>query len=305
MKKLPKNPTIGIIAPAGAVKKEDLQPTLELIKSKNWNYKLSKNLYNLYQFGYNYSGTEKQRISDLQNALDDDSIDVIWCARGGYGGAQIIDSVNFRKFKKNPKYLIGYSDNTVLHQAINKLGIPSLHGNTIKVLPSGNTEESYESVFNCLENQSMNYEICTHELNTLGKSEGILVGGNLSIIYSLLGSKTITKFKNKILFLEDWNENFYHIDRMITCLKRAGIFNKINGLIFGGFTKLDDKEENFNFNLPFDPFATKLLRNLIGKTDFPVCFEFPAGHIPDNRCLIMGSKVELNIESEKTTLKTI
>jgi len=305
MKTIKENSTIGIIAPAGSLTREDLNKAIEFIESNGWNYKLSKNLFNLYEFGYNYSGTIKERISDFQNALDDKKIDAIWCARGGYGGVQIIDQIGFDKFLKNPKYIIGYSDNTVLHQAINRLGINTLHAITAKELPSGNTEESYKSLKFCLENHTMNYQIEHNEFNSFGKSKGELVGGNLSIIYSLLGSKTITNFKDKILFLEDWNENYYHIDRMIMCLKRAGVFAQIKGLIFGGFTKLETQESNENFNNPFDPFANKLLKSLIGKQDYPIGFNFPAGHISDNRCLIFGQKVKISINETGLNLVSL
>jgi muramoyltetrapeptide carboxypeptidase len=305
MKILQPNSTIGIVAPAGALVETDLQKAIQFIENNHWKYKLGKNIFNIFQFGYNYSGTVQQRVEDFQSFLDDDEIDAIWCARGGYGGAQIIDKLNFTKFRKNPKYIIGYSDNTVLHQAINTLGFSSIHAITAKELPTGNTEKSYESLKTLLETGVMNYEISSSILNQEGKTKGILVGGNLSIIYSLLGSRTITDFRDKILFLEDWNENYYHIDRMMTGLKRAGVFNQLKGLIFGGFTKLDDSTENEEFNQPFDSFASKLLKSIVGKREYPIVFEFPSGHISENLALLFGTKVKLKVNNDIVVLKTV
>jgi muramoyltetrapeptide carboxypeptidase len=299
MKTIKKGDTILIVAPAGAVKKEQIQPAIDLIEKKGWKYEVGKNTFGHYPFGYNYSGTSRERLEDLQWALDHPEAKAIWFARGGYGGVQIVDSLKVKKFKENPKWLIGYSDNTVFHQHFNKRGIPTLHATVCKPLPQGQSEETYSTLTDALEGKKLAYTIKNSPFNQEGKAEGCITGGNLSILYSLLGSRSLDSFKDKIVFIEDWYENFYNIDRMLICLERAGALKKIKGLIVGGFTKMDTKEENGNYEEPFDEEAYKVISARFEKYDIPKIFGFPCGHIFDTRAIIMGGHTTIEVTGKK------
>lgn len=299
---LKKGDLIVIVAPAGVVQFEQIKSTIDKILSKGWNYEIGKNTFNLYTFGYNYSGTPQERAEDMQWALDHPKAKAIWCARGGYGGVQIIDSLNFDKFKKYPKWLIGYSDNTVFHQHMNRRKIQTLHATVCKPLSEGHSEESYLSIFDVLEGKSLQYNIPPSIFNQIGECNGIITGGNLSILYSLIGSNSQDNFKNKILFIEDWYENYYHIDRMLIAMERAGILMGIKGLIVGGFTKMDDEKNNQNYHESFDEDAYKIISDRFKKYDIPKIFGFPSGHIYDNRAIILGGMVNLQVDKLKVVL---
>ena len=302
IKPIKKGDTFLIIAPAGAVQKEDIQPAIDIITKQGWNFEIGKNTFKHYYFGYNYSGTVKERLEDLQWALDHPQAKAIWFARGGYGGVQIVDFLKLNNFKKNPKWLIGYSDNTVFHQHFNRRGIPTLHATVCKSLPQGQSEETYTTLIDALENKKLHYEINNTSYNITGKVVGILTGGNLSVLYSLLGSRSLDHFEDKILFIEDWYENYYHIDRMLIGMKRAGVLNKIKGLVVGAFTKMDSKEENKFYHDPFDQEAYKIISLRFQKYNIPMAFSFPSGHIFDTRALMMGGKVILDIQNNKVKL---
>jgi muramoyltetrapeptide carboxypeptidase len=302
IKPIKKGDTFLIVAPAGAVQKEDIKPAIDIIIKQGWNFEIGKNTFNHYYFGYNYSGTVKERLEDLQWALDHPQAKAIWFARGGYGGVQIVDFLNLNKFKENPKWLIGYSDNTVFHQHFNKRGIPTLHATVCKPLTQGHSEETYSTLIDALKFKKLNYEIDSTPYNKIGKVKGFITGGNLSILYSLLGSRSLDHFEDKILFIEDWYENYYHIDRMIIGMKRAGVFNKIKGLIVGAFTKMDSKEENKHYHDPFDREAYKIISLRFQKYNIPMAFSFPSGHIFDTRALMMGGKVSLDIQKNKVKI---
>lgn len=295
---LQKNSKIVIVAPAGSVKLEEIETTLQWLNSQGWRTELKKNVFNEYNFGYNYAGNDAERIADFQNALDDEEADVIWCARGGYGGVHLIDKLNFTKFYKKPKWVIGYSDNTVFHQYLSKQNIPSLHGLVLKPLPQNHSEESYNSILQILCGNRVSYEFQSHHFSETGEMKGIISGGNLSIIYSLMGSKTFDDFTDKILFIEDWYENWYHLDRMMMCLDRAGIFKKIQGIIVGGFTKMDDKAQD-EYENPFDTKSYEIIKQRLQQYSFPKLFGFPCGHIYDNRALVFGKEVNIKITKKK------
>ncbi|MDR2122261.1 MAG: LD-carboxypeptidase [Flavobacteriaceae bacterium] len=301
MKTIKKGDTFLIVAPAGIIKKEDIQPAIDLIEKKGWKYEIGKNTFNQYSFGYNYSGTPKERLEDLQWALDHPEAKAIWFARGGYGGVQIIDSLKSKRFKKDPKWLIGYSDNTVFHQHFNRRGIPTLHATVCKPLSQGHSEETYSTLIDALEGKKLTYTVESSPFNQEGKAEGLITGGNLSILYSLLGSRSLDRFKNKILFIEDWYENFYHVDRMLLGLERAGALKKIKGLIVGGFTRMDSKEENKNYDDPFDVEAYKVISARFQDYDIPKIFGFPGGHIFDTRAIIMGGHTTLEVGKNKVS----
>lgn len=296
---------IAIVAPAKRMLKGELDEAIDLIKSWKLVPVLGKNIYSEFDFGYKYAGTDEVRIEDFQWALDDSEIKAIWCARGGYGSVKIIDELDLTNFKKDPKWIIGYSDITVFHNHFNRLGFQTLHGVTAKKLAGTDYHPtSYQSVCDVLFGKEIQYEIPQHNYNNFGEAKGELIGGNLSIVYSLLGSESaITNPSDKILFLEDWFENWYAVDRMLMNLKRNGILNQVKGIILGSFTHMDTEEENVeNFNLPYDPKTYEVIHSFTKNLNIPVIYGFPAGHTGHNVALKMGAKVHLNVASNNVNL---
>lgn len=292
---LKKGAKIAIISPAGAVDPSQLEKGIEMIKNKGFEPVLGEHLYSRFSNGYTYAGTEKERIKDINWALNDKEIRAIWASRGGYGCQHLIQHLKLKNFEENPKWYIGYSDNTVIQSYLLKKGFVSIHGQTIKTSSFGVTDESYDLIFDTLRGKTLKYNLESHQLNKKGTIEGELVGGNLALIYALLGSRYSFDFKDKILFIEDIGENFYALDRMIMSLELAGVFNKIRGLIVGGMTNMGDEKENKNYEESFDEFAYKLISERISKYKFPVVFGFPNGHIKDNRPLLIGGIAHIKI----------
>jgi muramoyltetrapeptide carboxypeptidase len=297
-KSLKKGDKIAVISPAGAVDVTQLEKGIEMIKNKGFEPVLGEHLYTKFSNGYNYAGTEQERIKDTNWALNDNEISAIWASRGGYGCQHLVESLNLKNFIKNPKWYIGYSDNTVIQSYLLKKGFASIHGQTVKTSSFGVTEESYDLIFDVLKGKKLKYNLETNQFNKPGTVQGELIGGNLALIYALLGTKYSFDFKDKILFIEDIGENFYALDRMIMSLELAGIFNKISGLIVGGMTNMGDEKENKQYEESFDEFAYKLISDRISKYKFPVVFGFPNGHIKDNRPLIIGSEVKVKVETK-------
>lgn len=294
-KSLKKGAKIAIISPAGAVDEAQLEKGLAMIKAKGFEPVLGEHLYTRFSNGYNYAGTEKERLKDINWALNDNEISAIWASRGGYGCQQLVQHLQLKKFIENPKWYIGYSDNTVIQSYLLKKGFASIHGQTIKTSSFGVTDESYDLLFDVLKGKTPKYTIDTNQFNKNGQVEGELVGGNLALIYALLGTSYSFDFKDKILFIEDIGENFYALDRMIMSLELAGVFKKIKGLIVGGMTNMGDEKENKSYEESFDEFAYQLISERILKYTFPVVFGFPNGHIKDNRPLIIGGNVKVKI----------
>lgn len=299
---LKKGDKIAIISPAGSVEAAQLETTLELIKEKGYEPVLGDNLYANYQNGYSYAGTEKQRSDDLNWALNDKDIAAIWASRGGYGCQQLIEHLKLSEFKKNPKWLIGYSDVTVLQSFLYQKGFASIHGQSIKTSSLGVSEKSYELIFDILKGKQLNYEIVSDKNNRVGEASGILVGGNLALLYALLGTPYSSDFKDTILFIEEIGENFYALDRMLMSLELAGVFKKIKGLIVGGMTNMGKEADNKAYEEPFDPFAYQLIAERVAQYNFPTVFAFPNGHIYDNRPLIIGAEVKIKV-SDKVEIK--
>ncbi|WP_304344222.1 LD-carboxypeptidase [Chryseobacterium koreense] len=297
-KALKKGDRIAIISPAGAVEESQLQKGLEMIKSKGFEPVLGKHLYTKFANGYNYAGTEKERISDLNWALNNEEISAIWASRGGYGCQHLLRHLKLSKFRKNPKWYIGYSDNTVIQSFLLKNGFASIHGQTIKKSSFGVTDESYDLTFDILKGKLPKYSIARNDFNKNGKAEGELVGGNLALIYALLGTPYSFNFKDKILFIEDIGEHFYALDRMLMSLDLAGVFRNIKGLIIGGMTNMGDEKDNKNYEESFDELANKIISERIAKYDFPTVFGFPNGHIYDNRPLIIGGNIKVEIKEK-------
>lgn len=298
-KSLKKGDKIAIISPAGSVEPTQLEKGIEMIKSKGFEPVLGENLYTKFSNGYNYAGTEEQRLKDMNWALNDSEISAVWASRGGYGCQHLIHGLNLKEFTKNPKWYIGYSDNTVIQSFLLKKGFVSIHGQTIKTSSFGVTEESYDLIFDILKGKKPKYSLQSNQFNKKGNNiEGELIGGNLALIYALLGTKYSFDFKDKILFIEDIGENFYALDRMMMSLELAGVFTKIKGFIVGGMTNMGDEKENKQYEESFDEFANQLIADRISKYNFPAVFDFPNGHIKDNRPLIIGSLVKIKFNDK-------
>lgn len=299
---LKQNDKIAIVAPSGRIFPEEIQDGLNLIKSWGLIPVLGKNLFEDYYNGYHFAGTDEQRISDFQEALDNDEIKAIWCARGGYGAVKLLDNLKWNKFLTNPKWIIGYSDITAIHNHVNNFEIQTIHAITTKKLNTEYNEETFLTLEKALLGQELNYEIPAHPFNQKGKVKGKLVGGNLSIIYSLVGSNSFINGENSILFIEDWNENWYHVDRMMTNLKRSGLLARIKGLVVGSFTKMDVEAENPEFHSDFDPTTYEVIQKIMNEFEIPIAYQFPAGHIGDNRALIFGREVSLEVNENLVNL---
>ena len=284
---------VGIVSTARKISLEEIQPAIQLLESWNLKVKIGKTIG---LEDNQFAGRDDERTRDFQDMLDDDAIKVIWCARGGYGTVRIIDKLDFTKFEKNPKWIAGYSDVTVLHNHINNLGFETLHA-TMPINVEKNSSESLESFKDGLFGKQLKYSIKTDKVSKLGSTSGELVGGNLSMLYSLLGSDSAINTDGKILFIEDLDEYLYHIDRMMQNLKRNGYFDKLNGLIVGSMSDMNDNK------IPFGKTAKEIIFDVCKDYDFPICFGFPAGHIDDNRALIFGRNVQLKVGSKKSTVK--
>ncbi|AIN70592.1 LD-carboxypeptidase [Flavobacterium psychrophilum] len=288
---LKKGDTIAIVATARKNIDDNLKFAKDLLTSWGLNVKIGSTIgLDLNQL----AGTDAQRAADFQNQMDNQNIKAIWCVRGGYGTVRMIDLLDFKKFKENPKWIIGFSDVTVLHNHLNTMGYKSIHG--IMPVSSKASQEAKESLRIALFGERLEYEIDSHFMNKPGKASGELVGGNLSILYSLLGSKSAINCDDKILFMEDLDEHLYHIDRMMINLQRNGCLESIKGIIVGGMTKMKDND------IPWGKNALQIIDEVTKKYNIPTIYEFPAGHIQDNRALVMGNKVSMSVNNECSTV---
>jgi muramoyltetrapeptide carboxypeptidase len=291
--------TIAITAPAGYMPFENMQTCVEKLQEWGYNLKLGDTTHSNSQ---NYfSGTDDERLKDLQQFLDDDTVHAILCARGGYGLSRIVDRLDFKKFKKRPKWIIGFSDVTVLHSHIySNYKIASLHAPMAAAFNDKADNDPYIlSLKNGLEGKPSEYECNSHEFNIKGKTKGELVGGNLSLLAHLCGTDSDVKTKNKILFLEDVGEYLYNIDRLMLQLKRCGKFYGLSGLVIGGFTESKDTTR------PFGKTAYEIIKEQIGAVDFPVCYGFPVSHDSENYALKVGVKYKLEVNPDGTILKEV
>lgn len=291
-KYLQKNDTVAIVSTARKIFLKEIQPAIKLLESWNLNVKIGRTIG---LENDQFAGSDEERIKDFQEMLDDDKVKAIWCARGGYGTVRIIDDIDFTQFKKNPKWIIGYSDVTVLHNHINNLGIETLH-TTMPINVTKNSTEAINRLKDAFFGNNLKYSIASDKLNKTGKAKGRLMGGNLSILYSLLGSETALNTDGKILFIEDLDEYLYHVDRMMLNLKRNSYFDNLIGLIVGSMSNMNDND------IPFGKTAEEIILDVCKGYNFPICFGFPAGHIDDNRSLIMGRTVQLEVDSRQSTV---
>ena len=283
---------IGLISTARKISKNELQGAIESIKSWGLEVVLGQNLFNNY---HQFSGRDDERAKDLQAMLDNPEVKAILVVRGGYGTVRIIDHIDFSKFQKNPKWLAGYSDITVLHSQIHKLKVASLHS-TMPINFSTNTSESIKSLKDALFGKKLSININYNSLNRFGEVKGQIVGGNLSILYSLIGSPSDLNTDGKILFIEDLDEYLYHIDRMMMNLKRNGKLTKLAGLIVGEMSDMNDN------TIPFGKNAIEIITESVSEYDYPVAFNFPAGHIDNNNTIILGQTASLKIDHNNSNL---
>jgi muramoyltetrapeptide carboxypeptidase len=290
---LKRGDTIGIVSTARKITKTELEPALELLT--NWGLKAVLG-HTIGAEEHQFAGNDTLRTQDFQAMLDNPNINAIWCARGGYGTVRMLDGLNFSVFKEHPKWIIGYSDITVLHSHIHNFGIESLHAQMPLEIEK-KTGESQQSILRVLFGNDHNITYTTlNNKNRTGTAIGTLVGGNLSVLYSLCGSPTAINTEGKILFIEDLDEYLYHIDRMLQNLKRNGMLKNLAGLLVGGMTQMQDN------TIPFGRSAYEIVMDVVMEYNYPVCFDFPAGHIKDNRAMIFGREVQLNVEENVTTL---
>lgn len=283
---LKKGDTVAIVATARKNIDDNLKFATNLLQSWGLHVKIGSTIgLDLNQL----AGTDEQRAEDFQNQMDDQNIKAIWCVRGGYGTVRIIDLLDFTKFKQHPKWIIGFSDVTVLHNHLNTMGFKSLHA--IMPVSSKASEAAKESLRISLFGEKLQYEIEPHNMNRFGTASGELVGGNLSILYSLMGSKSAINCDDKILFIEDLDEYLYHIDRMMINLQRNGCLESIRGIIVGSMTKMKDND------IAWGKDALQIIQDVTKKYNIPIIYNFPAGHIQDNRTLIMGNKVSIEVNA--------
>ncbi|NHA07725.1 LD-carboxypeptidase [Mucilaginibacter sp. HC2] len=248
---------------------------------------------------HQFAGDDDLRAHDLQRFINDDSIKAIIAARGGYGTIRMIDKVDFSHFAQNPKWLIGFSDITVLHTHLfANYGAQTIHGQMPVNIPDA-SKHSLDTLRMALFGETLNYNYHAHGLNRSGEGSGILVGGNLSLLISVSGSVSDIDYSGKILFIEDVGEYLYSVDRMLRNLKRAGKLAQLAGLVVGGFTDMKDND------IPFGQTVPEIVMDIVREYDYPVCFDFPAGHIPDNCSLIFGKEARLAVHGQEVSLKFV
>lgn len=295
---LKKGDTIGIVCPAGYMPVEKLQTCMTVLM--DWGFKVKAGDTVGSQFHY-FSATDADRLKDLQTMLDDDSVNAILCGRGGYGVGRIIDDINFKKFRKNPKWIIGYSDITILHSHIfSRYKIASLHSPMAAAFnDDGYKSEYIQSLRSAITGEKAKYTCEINEFNNVGTATGKLVGGNLSLLAHLVGTASDVKTVGKILFIEEVGEYIYGVDRMLYQLKRSGKLKKLAGLVFGSFTEVKDTV------IPFGKDVYSAIYDIVKEYNFPVCFGFPVGHTDENYALKVGVEYKLHVGKKKVSLEEL
>ena len=299
--------TIAIIPTARAITVEELRDGIALAES--WGLKVKPGA-GIGRKHFQQAGTAEERAADLQAALDDPTVRAIWCARGGYGTVHLLDHLDLSALRRDPKWIVGFSDITVLHNAVHNMGIASLHAQ-MPFNIGAKTEESRESLRRAL--MEGEWSMATSEwvsypftndhspFTRVGQCEGILIGGNLSLLYALRGTPYDIDPTGNILFIEDLDELLYHVDRMVQNLRLAEWFKNLAGLIVGGMSDMRDK----NPDDPFGKSAERIIADALGDSTYPVCFGFPAGHIDDNRALVLGATVKLTVTADGASISYV
>jgi muramoyltetrapeptide carboxypeptidase len=292
---LKKGDKVAIVATAKRLNENEIDGAIREIESWGLEVICGPNLYAVY---HQFAGTDEQRASDLQWAIDHEEISAVIFARGGYGTARIIDSIDWEIFQSNPKWLCGFSDLTVLHSHVNQhLKIETLHSTIPIFFKDGMANAGSESLRKTLFglNETMIWD--AHLLNRTGTADGEIVGGNLSVLYSIMSTPSQMDFNGKILFLEDLTENLYHIDRMIRQLKRSGALSDLKGLVVGQFTEMVDN------STPFGKSAEEIIFEAVSEWTYPLAFDAPIGHVVENISAIHGANAELKVLEDKILIR--
>lgn len=291
--KLQKGDLIYITAPAKAIEAECVHFARDFFEKKGYRVLISDHCLGSYNY---FSGTDNERLIDFQKGLDNPEVKAIVCARGGYGCIRILDALQWAGMLREPKYLVGFSDITVFHQRMQRYGLESIHA-TMPLNFTSNTEESLNTLLLALEDKSYTIHSETSKWNKTGEVKGKLVGGNLSILYSLLGTDDQIDYTGCVLFIEDLSEQLYHLDRILFSFEKAGILRVISGLIVGGMTDMKDTA------VPFGKSYEEIILDHFQYRKVPVAFDFPAGHIDDNRALILGKEVRFIVNEKETIIQ--
>lgn len=289
--------TVAIVAPSGILNNrgKEIDQAKELLKSWNLNVVVGAHVFN--KAGH-FAGTDAERCEDMQTALDNPNVKAIWCARGGYGTVRILDHLDYTKYISNPKWVIGYSDITAIHNQFNNMGSESIHAMNCTSLTDDLEEikESLDSFKAAIFGSPLSYSLKGSKYNRTGRASGALVGGNLTLLHTMLGSETSIDTSGKILFFEEIGEYAYHIDRMLQSLKRAGYFDNCKGVIVGNISKVRRNPT------PWGKPVQQLILDALSDYDFPILFGFPAGHEKDNRAMILGRTVKLTVSREQSSV---
>ena len=284
---LKKGDKIGIVSPARSISFDEVHPAIKLFQRYGLEVVLGNHVFSRH---HQFAGTDGQRLHDFQQMLDDQAIRAIICSRGGYGSVRIIDQLDFSRFMDHPKWIVGYSDVTLFHSHLHRLaGVETLHATMPVNMAADANRTAIETMLNALFGYRITYSFTTQPPSREGKAEGILCGGNLSILYSLTGTASEVDTAGKILFIEDVDEYLYHIDRMMIHLKRAGKLDRLKGLIIGSMARMNDN------TIPFGQTAEAIIASVVKDYRYPVCYGFPAGHLDNNLALILGRKVKLTV----------
>ena len=288
--------TIAVVCPAGFMPAERAKACIQTLKK--WGYKVVKGKTLGGKSKNYFSGTDEERLHDLQQCIDDPNINAILCGRGGYGTTRILDGIDWKAFKKNPKWIIGFSDITVLHGYMHEqLGIASIHGPMAGAFNNGKGEDRFTfSLKDSLEGKPVQYISTSHPFNRTGKVKAPVIGGNLCLMAHSIGSNAEYNTDGKILFIEDIGEQLYNIDRMILQLKRAGKLKKLKGLIVGGFSDNKDTER------PFGKTAYEIIAEAVKEYRYPTCFGFPISHERENVAIAIGQTYALEINEDAVSL---
>jgi len=287
--------TVSIIAPAASVEADYIKKSVNILESWGLKVKQGNNLFSKY---YQFAGSDEQRLADLQNAIDDEETKAIFCARGGYGIVRIVDNVIWSKFIENPKWIIGFSDVTILHSAVHNLGIQSLHACmpiNLNELPI--TSEAVELLGQVLFEGKLKYTLKPSQYNQTGTEKALITGGNLSILHSLFATKFDVSLAGKILFIEEVGEQYYKLDRMLQSFRLSGKLDSLCGIIIGGLSEMEDNKR------PFGKIPEEIIAEITTDYDFPVVFNFPAGHIKDNLPIILGADTAVEVKSMEVNIR--
>ncbi|AEI51791.1 S66 peptidase family protein [Runella slithyformis] len=286
---------VGVLALASQVSYDALYEGLRVLR-EDWHLEVVEG-DTLHTSYHQFSGTDDERRADFQNMLDDPKMKAVFSARGGYGSSRIIDRLNFSRFKKAPKWVIGFSDITALHCHLHCMGVESLHATMPKLFGQEGGGQAVETLRKALWGEPLQYNIGAHPLNRVGTASGQVAGGNICLLAHLLGSRSALDTRGKLLFIEDVEETYYNLDRMMVQLKRARKLDRLAGLIVGQVSDMKDNE-----TIKFGKTAYEIIAEYAAEHGYPVCFDFPVGHVADNRAMIVGREAQLTVTAEAVQL---